>query len=497
MSGRPNRRQPDRACSPARTRSQTRQGQLDDVARGDAIREEVGVDLEAIRHRLQFLDSRIGEARRLAETPLPPVPPPAVPPVVPPYVSPVAPPLDDTVRVGVTFQDELETRSYYQPSPSVRSSTPYHSAPPSTLPPRVPAHTSDVYEEVDTPPQGNYQVQLQLARALEDLQLKEKECSRLQQELSSERYNRQSTSIKPTRYDGRADLEDYLAQFNQIASFNGWTPVQKTSILYSKLEGEALSAVTVLEEPSWTELVCQLRETFSSERQELASLKLQQRRQQKDESLDILARDIQKLVRKAYPCADLHTRERLEKDSFITAVQDASIRHSLRDKNLPNLRHCLQEAKRCQANLEIERARVPPPPTSQSKIRQVSTEEEIVTPEERIGRLETEFSNFKQASAKASAPPPPRKSSRQVQSKFPRIPTCWNCTMLGHTERYCPFEEETVTRWIKEGRIQIPKNRREPSHVPGVDPRSQGMGNTGNPRGNLFGRSGYGPPAPQ
>ena len=146
-------------------------------------------------------------------------------------------------------------------------------------------------------------------------------------------------------------------QFFAITKFHGWTDEQAVVTLLSKLEGEALAVAAVLETPTLQSLVAQLRENFSPERQELASAKLQNRVQQSKETLEALALDIQKLVKRAYPTADELIRSRLGRDSFINAISNSQIREKLRDKNLSTLQQCLNEARRIQANIEIESTR--------------------------------------------------------------------------------------------------------------------------------------------
>ena len=182
--------------------------------------------------------------------------------------------------------------------------------------------------------------------ALAELQKKEQEILSLRQRLQSELARVvKSADIKPTKYSGTADLEDYLTQFESISRFNGWKSDQKAVALISKLEGEALTAAAVLENPTYEQLVQQLRENFSNDRQELAALKLQNRLQQSGESLETVALDIQKLVRKAYPLADDGTRSRLARDAFVNSISDSTVRDKLRDRNLLELRDCLREAK--------------------------------------------------------------------------------------------------------------------------------------------------------
>ena len=75
----------------------------------------------------------------------------------------------------------------------------------------------------------------------------------------------------------------------------------------SKLEGEALTAAAVLENPSFDELISQLTGVFFSERQELAALKLQNRLQKPDETLETWP-GYPETYSKAFPSADEQTK---------------------------------------------------------------------------------------------------------------------------------------------------------------------------------------------
>ena len=253
------------------------------------------------------------------------------------------------------------------------------------------------------------ELRLKYMTNLSELQHKEQEIFQLKQQLATAKSRVVKTAdIKPTKYSGAADLNDYLTQFNSIAKFNGWSTSQKAVVLLSKLEGEALTAAAVLDDPTWDELVEHLRENFSNDRQELAALRLQNRLQQPEESLESLSLDIQKLVKKAYPLADEGTRSRLARDAFINAVSDHTTRDRLRDKNLAHLRDCLQEAKRIHANLEVEQNRSKTFPSSGQKVRQVESEADYV--------LKTEFENFKLQSTQSAQGPP--KSKPTSANKF-------------------------------------------------------------------------------
>ena len=248
-------------------------------------------------------------------------------------------------------------------------------------------------------------------RYMQDLRARDQEILALKQSLAEKNQEVKGVSLKATRYNGTGDLEDYLAQFSSIATFNRWGPNERVAVLLSKLEGDALKAAAVLVNPTYDQLILQLRECFSPERQDLASLKLQSRIQGKDETLEALSLDIQKLTAKAYPTADGFTQNRLAKDAFINAIQDPAIRERLRDKNTQSLRECLSEARRIETNIQVEKSRAGVQASSGRPTRQVHV---VDAPSS---------SQPKPGASKDSQPKKPASFQR-------RVPTCYNCTRM-------------------------------------------------------------------
>ena len=318
--------------------------------------------------------------------------------------------------------------------------------------------------------QSELEAKMQFLSASIQLQTKEREILELQQRLAQEKSKVNRTAdIKPTKFNGKGDLEDYLTQFLAIAKFHGWSDEKKVVILMSKLEGEALSVAAVLREPTFSQLVKQLKENFSCEQQELAAIKLQNRVQLKDESLESLALDIQKLTRYAYVAADERTRNFMARNSFVEAILDPYIRDKLRDKNLPTLQECLQEARRVKANLEVEKNRnkdsLPSGQVSDKKSKRETSFSDI-DQSDQIRRLRQDLDRLQIRNVRGKNQThcrsrPPSRQSRNIQSQR-RVPTCYKCTMIGHISKYCPFPDEVITTWIQEGLIGTPKSRQEP-----------------------------------
>ena len=141
------------------------------------------------------------------------------------------------------------------------------------------------------------------------------------------------------------------------------------------------------------------------------------------------------------------------------------------------------------------------PPLVQSRQANFRAVRDESTITEELRRLQDQFETFKLSSAqkaKTKTKPPPR-STRSVQGKR-RAPTCYNCTMVGHIEKYCPFPEEVVSKWLEDGLISQPKNRQgghQPERTRSQLPKGIFSNFTPQSQGNTFGVSPRGPTTPQ
>ena len=322
---------------------------------------------------------------------------------------------------------------------------------------------------------GQEEYRAKYSIALSELARKEREILALTRDLQDQKSKVvKSADLRPMKFNGSADLEDYLKQFSSIARFNGWNSQQKAAVLMSKLEGEALTAAAVLVDPSFEDLVRQLREIFSVDKQELASLKLQTYRQQ-EESLEALSLEVQKLALRAYPGADHATREQMTKDAFINAIADDSIRSKLRDKNPRSLKECLNEGKLLETNQKIEQTRTK---SSVSSVKVVTQEAEqrSRSMKTEVRKLRDEVSRLRKMTVRGGThckSRPPANFARPVK-QYRRDIECYKCTMKGHIAKACPFPDETITRWVKEGLIALPFSRRKQ--------QENGNGKSGNGR---------------
>lgn len=136
---------------------------------------------------------------------------------------------------------------------------------------------------------------------------------------------RPRTKIKKTpEFDGHSSWRDYFTQFEMVAELNGWDDDTKALELATSLRGVAqgiLSDLSAAERRSFRHLVAALGNRFEPEHQTaMYKAQIRNRKRRRGESLMELAQDIKKLVRKAYPTADLGLHETLAKDCFVDAL---------------------------------------------------------------------------------------------------------------------------------------------------------------------------------
>lgn len=143
-----------------------------------------------------------------------------------------------------------------------------------------------------------------------------------------------NVKMRPVKYDGLEDWEEYLSLFEILADINKWDDNAKGLYLASSLTGAArsiLSDLTQDERRNYSRLKLVLSRKFGSAyKAEMYRAKLQSRFRQTSESISEFASSIMKLTRQAYPKADLQLLDTLAVDYFIDALEDSDIRLRLR-----------------------------------------------------------------------------------------------------------------------------------------------------------------------
>ena len=140
-------------------------------------------------------------------------------------------------------------------------------------------------------------------------------------------------SMKPDKFDGSQCVETFLVKFENCARYNRWKDEDRVAYLRSCLTGPADSLVMDTGSANYEELKEKLRSRYGSRGQrEKFHLELMYRKRRQNESVQDLARDIERLATLAYPETDVGTRNQLASDAFINALTDLDVAMKVRER---------------------------------------------------------------------------------------------------------------------------------------------------------------------
>jgi hypothetical protein len=249
-------------------------------------------------------------------------------------------------------------------------------------------------------------------------------------------------------YDGSTDWEEYFKQFSIVSRVNGWTDTQKMGILIAKLRGNALTAISGLDEREcmdFKSLAHALSINFSpGDHYALYSDLMRQRRQAEGESLDAVFRDIQKWVTLAYPGADKFTRDNISVEHFTNAIQDSSVRVHLRRSVPKDLNDALKAAKHLTAIESIEGHRKSMGSDKASAAVAVCDEMVKVAPAQSISTpnvissIEALSRDVRELKVQLQQLTANNQFRGGSNSTYRQGVTCWNCGEVGHRRFECP-----------------------------------------------------------
>ena len=131
-------------------------------------------------------------------------------------------------------------------------------------------------------------------------------------------------------YDGTSDLTDYLAHFEQVADYNGWSDAQRARVLCVKLKGEArkvLRSLSMMEKTDYDLLQLALTRVFDPQEMEMAHRSVyKNRRRQKGESVAQFGFELRRLAQKAYPALSIRELEVHIIDQYLEGLGDKELR---------------------------------------------------------------------------------------------------------------------------------------------------------------------------
>ena len=261
----------------------------------------------------------------------------------------------------------------------------------------------------------------------------------------------------PADYDGTQSLRDYLKHFERCSVVNGWNQEEAALFLAAGLRGEAQKVLNGMSDSdcrNYAKIVDKLELRFGVEKQrELHQVRLHNRRQLENESVQALAADIRSLSSLAYQDLSPDTQERFAVQHFIDALKDRDDRLKLRRDKPRTLDDALSLA------CELEAFRLVDGDEWRSPLQVRSVDEadkepdllkaqldmlrsDILVQEQRqetqqvaMQQLVEQMQQLSKSlslntSGSQQLLPPSRYSNRNVQ--------CWNCKLFGHYRRNCP-----------------------------------------------------------
>ena len=161
---------------------------------------------------------------------------------------------------------------------------------------------------------------------------------------------------RPTPYNGKTSLSEYLNHFDLCVAINGWSPSQAGAFLGVSLDGDArrlLEGLSPDTEAGYIQLRQRLKDRFepaNATGMHKAQLRGLERKAEQD--IAAFASDILKLVRKSYPQIDPSSQETLAKDRFIDALSDPKLRLWVRQARPKDFAEAIAAAIEGETSLE-------------------------------------------------------------------------------------------------------------------------------------------------
>ena len=157
--------------------------------------------------------------------------------------------------------------------------------------------------------------------------------------------------VKLTPYDGTGSLETFLAKFQNIARYLEWTEGDRYFHLCASLEGAAGQVLWVAGPQATTDSVIRLLQTrFGNELQaERFKAELRARRRKPGEPLQQLYQEVCRLVALAYPSSESSLVHHVAKETFISALDNASLQLKLLEREPKTVEDALNLAVKLEA----------------------------------------------------------------------------------------------------------------------------------------------------
>ena len=258
--------------------------------------------------------------------------------------------------------------------------------------------------------------------------------------------SRHSVRRKPAEYDGKVAWEAYVAQFEMLASAQGWSQEEKALQLVTALRGPAVEVLGHLppsQHASYTSVAEALKRRFGHHHQaEVYRAHLKKRTRERGETLSQLAQDVEALVRRSYPAAAEEMIVVLARDFFVDALQDQQLQIYVKQAHPEDLQVALARA--------------------------------------------LEFEAFLKATSGLGPAAQPRRDLRGRKAKVEKIALrkvspstfqglCWGCGEVGHRRSQCQRERRTrpLNRTDSDAFQQCCKDCGRYGHHPSACPKAK------------------------
>ena len=152
------------------------------------------------------------------------------------------------------------------------------------------------------------------------------------QETLSQRQMATRKEIFPDNFDGsgKSEWSDYIVHFEQVATWNGWSDVQKAQALSIHLRGEAqrlLSDMTLSQLSNYQLMKQIIADRYEPKEKDVAyRCQLRYRKREKGESVSDYGYQLTRLARKAYPTLTLSQLDTQVIDQFINGIGNHDLR---------------------------------------------------------------------------------------------------------------------------------------------------------------------------
>ena len=168
---------------------------------------------------------------------------------------------------------------------------------------------------------------------------------------------------KGPKFNGKGNFDDFIVQFDCIASIRGWSDKFKGESLLLSLEGQAAGVIGTLPSDlrtNYEALKSALMKRFSPKLDhDIAGTILQNRRRKKGESHISFAQELKKLANSAYESFPTECLERITREKFFSAIEDPNMRGMLWSKSPNTLEEAAIMADGLEKLLETSNAETP------------------------------------------------------------------------------------------------------------------------------------------